>query len=222
MSHLTVQGSPGLEFKCGEWGRGPSFSMYSGTVADGSYATFKTSSKFGLGDHHQMTKRRSMERFYWSGLERGHIYHFSLMRTVLHGLAQLQGWSLAPSPGRWGSGLGEQLASVCHAQLQPIGILGNLGSWLMLAWILGPAQGSWKSSHCEWEWVGISGSAVSISDGLSGRVWSSEPGRMWQWENWGSEKPTFQGANCKPGFGNRSYFSPCYHTPSSLLSLMCP
>lgn len=91
--------------------------------------------KATLGDRRQLTKGKSGEGFYSSGLERAHAYHFSSIRTMLHGLAQLQGWSLPRSPGSRGGGLGDQLA-----RLQPIGIS---SSWAHApAQMPGPAEGS--------------------------------------------------------------------------------
>lgn len=74
-------------------GTGPS-SRQSETSAGGSYVIFKAASKFMLGDHHQTTQGKSIEEFYWSDLERRHMYHLALITAMLHGLTQLQGWSL--------------------------------------------------------------------------------------------------------------------------------
>lgn len=105
--------------------------------------------KATLGDRRWLTKGKSGEGFYSSGLERAHAYHFSSIRTMLHGLAQLQGWRLPRSPGSRGSGLGDQLA-----RLQPTGIS---SSWAPGSpWFRCLAQLR-VPENPEWEWFGTGG-----------------------------------------------------------------
>ena len=73
---------------------GASFSGKSETLADGKHAIFKMASGIMLGDRCHLTNGKSLEGFYWSGLEGTHVCHFSLVSTMSHGLPQLQGWRL--------------------------------------------------------------------------------------------------------------------------------
>lgn len=95
-------------------GTAPS-SRQSETPAGGSYVIFKTASKFMLGDHHQITKGKSLYSFLGGRSGRktrvslGTDYNYA---AWLHPATRMES---TVSPGRRGGRLGEQPAGLFHA-----------------------------------------------------------------------------------------------------------
>lgn len=101
MPHPPVPGASRLGFRCAKCG---GILLHVASQRLGLVTVMPSLNRLPKPRCPSPLTKRECEGFYWSGLERAHIYHFVLIRTTLRGLAQPQAWSPAPSPGRAGMG----------------------------------------------------------------------------------------------------------------------